>query len=842
MARPDRLAVVRGAFVCWLLTLSGLARAQETRLALDPAGFPGSLTNRFTVTESEVVGYFVGHVTWSYEVEGRRAELMADRAVVFVKLPEKKAGEAARGDDVKALKSLTNWTLYAEAVRLEIPSTKTVLEARTFLYEHATQRGLARNVRLRSTVGLARAARSVGGEKNWQQGLEAIDRASADDGVARSPIHIQAEQLRLQGLDQFEGVDVDVSTCEFGLPHLSLGAQSASVTPVTEDSSDGAGSGLVEADRHQDYIIDPEGTYLRTEGREIVPFPVGYWDTRWQAQLPIREVDFGHSGQFGWFGEVNWNLNYFLNLVPPSRFLPLRLEGKADLGFHTAQFEKRGFGYGPNAEYGSNPRSWGPWQLGLDDWRYHGEAEYFRIDDHGDEDRSTRLPVPEEQRFWGHVWHRQAVPYLGLFDLEYSQLSDRAFLGEYYERIFKEEKEQETLAYWRRNLRDNLAVTGLYSQRVNDFQSQTEREPEGKLYLLQQPIFETGFYTDLNLQAAYLHKLEDDRLNVAGRGFRRADILNEWAYPVHWLSPYLEARPFAVMRYTEYGEVLDEAEGSEGRATFGAGVAVSQHWSRVHRFDKESISAWLLGPAIKHSVSPKVTYLNLFANDLRSEETIPVDAVDTLDVEESVTFSLRNEIFSRSPLGQKRPEKVRPLLANRSGELATVPHEMRRVLDSEVSFALFPRAHRDNNDERSSLLIFDNTLGLTNSLGLRAWLELDPNRDFRAERTDLSLTWDLVPGKFSATLGERLTRERSDVGYGFFNWTIAEKWVVDMYYARDFEIQRDVEYKLGLSRILHRMAVTLEYSLDVGEDRNSTVYFSVQPVELLKTKRHRYRR
>jgi len=234
--------------------------------------------------------------------------------------------------------------------------------------------------------------------------------------------------------------------------------------------------------------------------------------------------------------------------------------------------------------------------------------------------------------------------------------------------------------------------------------------------------------------------------------------------------------------------------------------------------------------------------LNFFSNDLPSEETIAVDSVDTVDVEESVSFSLRNEVFTRSPLSRKRPEKARPLLGNRSGELETVPFETRRVIDSEVSFALFPRAHRDNGGDRSSLLIFDNTASLTNALSVRAWLELNPNEDFRAERTDTSLTWDVIKDKFSFTVGDRLTRKRSDVGYAFFNWTIADKWVVDVYYARDFEIERDVEYKVGLSRILHRMAATLEYSLDVGEDRNATVYFSLEPVELLRSKRRGYRR
>lgn len=842
-------------------------KPEPPRFRFDPSSFPDSVSNNFTFTASDVAGYFTGSVTWSYSFQGTQAVLFADRAMLVAKAPKKDADAKdeprEKTSEAVNLREWPDWTLYAEQVRLEIPARQTSLEADSLLYEHATGRAVARGVRLRTTVGVAQAVPTVATSKNWWKGLEALDRASADgEGVARTPLSIHARVLRMRDFELFEGEDLESSTCEFGVPHLALHSEKATVTPVERDVGASPGAARSEPGAapaktqgkdsqatplsvpglsHRDFIIDPEKTWLDFEGHSLLPLPLAYWDTRWQAQLPIRHLDFGHSGQFGYFAEVNWNLNYFLNLLPPTHFLPIKIED-SKLGLETDHFEKRGIGIGPNAEYGRDPKRWSPWQLQLHDWQYYGEAEYYFINDRGEEDRSTRQDVPRENRYWGHAWHRQAVPYLGFFDLEYSKLSDSAFLGEYFERVAKEEKEQETLVYWRRNIRDNLAVTGLYSQRINDFQTQVERAPEGKVFLLQQPVFETGLYTDLNLQAAYLHRLENDALNVTPRGFSRADVFNEWAYPVHW-TPYLDARPFALLRYTEYGEVLDSAEGSEGRASFGAGVAVSQHWSRVYHFAPDSFPAWMLGiQSLKHVLSPKVTYLNLFANDLDSEKTIPVDAVDTVDREESISFSLRNEIFTKSPLEKKRPPKVRPYLQDRDGELETVPYESRRLLDSEVSFALFPQSRRDNGGDRSSLLILDNTASLIPRLDVRAWFELNPNRDFREERTDSSVTYDVVPGKLSATIGDRFTRKRSNVGYVFWNWTISDKWVVDAYYARDFEIQRDVEYSLSFFRIFHRIALGLEYSLDVGEDRNSTVYFNLMPVEMLRASRHGHRR
>lgn len=87
-----------------------------------------------------------------------------------------------------------------------------------------------------------------------------------------------------------------------------------------------------------------------------------------------------------------------------------------------------------------------------------------------------------------------------------------------------------------------------------------------------------------------------------------------------------------------------------------------------------------------------------------------------------------------------------------------------------------------------------------------------------------------------------MTRQRSNVGYAFFSWWIGEKWFVDAYYSRDFEQRRDLEYRFALNRVFHRLAISLEYSQDVGEDRNSTVYFNLAPVEMLQSSRHGHRR
>ena len=163
---------------------------------------------------------------------------------------------------------------------------------------------------------------------------------------------------------------------EFAVPQVALRAATASVVPIAEAvgpaTAPGAdapasvvGRSRPEDDARRDgeldwglrppaelvdvehFIIDPESTWLEFHGVPVAPLPVSYWDTRWQDFFPIRTVDFGSSSEFGVFGGVDWNVNYFLRLLPAERFLPLNIvESNARLGFETIYMERTRAGLG----------------------------------------------------------------------------------------------------------------------------------------------------------------------------------------------------------------------------------------------------------------------------------------------------------------------------------------------------------------------------------------------------------------------------------------------------------------------------------------------------------------
>ncbi len=617
-------------------------------------------------------------------------------------------------------------------------------------------------------------------------------------------------------------------------PEADSGQRGEAVDPKTDLEEGATESADEEAERVTHFIIDPESTWITVLDRPLVPLPLSYWDTRWHDYLPIREAQLGSSSELGAFGEINWNLNYFLRLLPYGDSEPAKaLDRDARLGFSTLYSDRRGFGYGPNAVYGQSPRSWAPWQTQLDAWTLYGEGRYFTIDDRGDEDRTTRMPIPRDDRFWGTIAHRQAVPHLGLFDFEYSDLSDRAFLGEYYEDIAKQEKEQETLVYWRRNFRDNLALTGLAQFRTDNFVTQTERLPEAKAFVLQQPVFGSGLYTDLTAQAARLRPRPDDALGLPSRGFERYDLFNSWAYPLH--LPFLDLRPFSLLRYSYYDELADPAAGSEDRGTVGGGITLSQEWRRVFDFEHRSLMDRLFDVRkMKHVIVPSVTYLNVASNDLDPARTIPVDDVDTVDLRESVSLSLRNELLLRRRL-PGRSRQVRPLLGDRDALLTAADFETFRLFESDVSLVVFPRPQRDNAGDEFSRLRLDNAFHVRR-LSLRLWSELNPNRDFRMERLDLSTTLRVVPERLLFTVGDRLTRSLSNILYVDVRAWLSEKWAFSTYWSHDTDRGRGIEVSFAATRMFHRFAVTFEFVEDVGEDRNRSFFVNVSPLELFRAR------
>ena len=768
----------------------------------------------------DISRYILGNVRRELKVGPNRLRLVCDRLYI-------RALGLLKDDDEKGADDL-EFYFYADGnVRLELPEQGSTIEASSVYYDHREGLGVIRQAKIRSsTSGLRGILNSM-----EMRDLRGTSTAAHSHDEKQAEVLLNIEVLRTRNFVSFNGEGITLSNCDYSTPHVALAADFADIRPAASAASRGA-VGTVDQGH---YEVDLSGARLEILGTTILPLPLSHWDTRWQDYLPLRSIDLGSSSKFGFFSSVEWNMNFLLDQLPLGGVPGLRhLVENTRLGFETTQMAKRGLGWGPIVEYGSRADSWEPWQLSQEESRHYGEGRLFSIHDHGTDRSAGGFAPPEPGRYWGSFLHRHAVSGLGTIDIEYSAQSDRNFLNEYFETVAKQEKEQESLVSLRRNLGDNLHLGALYKYRVNDFDETIERLPELKLSLYQQPVFDSGLYMDLQAAAANLRRRSADGTSDTPR-HGRLDLYNGWSYPLDWLSPYLEVRPWTFARYTGYEKVLDPSRDFTDRTAFGSGVTVSQQWSRTFPATGGGALSELFGvDSFKHLVVPEVSYLNVFSSDLSPGETFGIDEVDSFDVTQRVSLSLRQALvsrFNREDGGQME----RPLLGRRNVALKQSSFRRHHLLDSEISLVFYPQGERDNGGEDLSLLFLDHTLRASESLSLRSWIALDPNDGFSDERMDNSIRAEVVPGLFSATLGNVNAKavgvgEDSNFVYGLLSLYPQEKWRAQFYYARNIQSEKDSEVSFTLGRVFHRYALFFEYSFDAGEDDNQTFSINFRPV------------
>ncbi|MEC8934561.1 MAG: LPS assembly protein LptD, partial [Planctomycetota bacterium] len=780
----------------------------------------------------DVSRYILGNVKREIIIGSNRVRLMCDRLYIHGLGVFKGKDVSASGDSKE--EDELQFYFYADGnVRLDLSAQGSTIEAASVYYDHRRGEGVIRQARIRSsTTGLKGIMNSM--ELRDLKGTSAPG-ASAGTG-AEVEVLLSIDVLRTTNFESFTGQGIKLSNCDYAEPHLALAADSADIRPV------GGGAGAVDGDPAH-YLVDLSGARLEILGKKILPLPLTHWDTRWQDYLPLRSVDFGSSSKFGFFGSAEWNMNFFLDQLPLAS-IPVLGPGleSTRLGFETTHMARRGFGWGPIAEYGRRAGAREPWQLGPRGAGYYGAGRYFSIHDDASVDRFGAEPILEPDRYWGSLVHRHEFSGFGTLDIEYSGQSDPNFLNEYFEAVAKEEKEQESLVSWRGNYGDNLQVSALYkyqvNDQVNDFDQTIERLPELELDWYQQPVFDSGLYMDLRASAVNLRHRGADAPFDQRHG--RLDIFNSWSYPVSELNPYLAVRPFAFARYTGYEKTVDPSEilidDYTDRTVFGSGMTISQQWSRTFPTGSGGMLQDLFGvDSLKHLVVPEVSYLNIFSSDLSPPETFEVDEVDAFDVTQRFSLSLRQALVTRFD-DRGRGEAERPLLGLRNTALKPSSFRRRHLLDSEVSLVFYPDEVRDNEGDELSLLVLDHTLRASDSLSFRSWIALDPNDGFSDERMDNSVRAEVIPGLFSATLGDvsadslDTAKPDSNFVYGLLSFYPHEKWRAQLYWARNIQSEKDSEFSLTIGRVFHRYALFFEYSFDAGEDDNQTFSVNFRPV------------
>ena len=474
-------------------------------------------------------------------------------------------------------------------------------------------------VYLRGDVVLTRGERMIRASELYYDFEN--DRALILDVVMRSlapggelPIYVRAEQVRQLSSTEYLAKKAIVTTSEFHTPHLHIGAEEVRLVDTTPKDESGQLTGL-QSGRYQirDATLNLEGV------------PLAYWPTVTgdlkQGESSIRSFRAGYSKKYGATIESKWYLFNLLGLEKPQG-----VDGTLLLDY----FSKHGPGVGTNVDY----------ETETSQGMFRG---YYIYDTGKDSLGSFRDNDPDTENRGRLTWrHREILGQGWELSLEGSYISDPNFMEQYFEGEFDEGKEQETLAYLKRQ-KDNWAVTGLLQARVLDFLTQTEHFPELAYYLAGEPLAEVAsFYNESHLGMA---RYRPDSRRLWDRGWVldntkssdmtfQSETRNEIDLPIKLGSANIV--PFATGRAGYWDG--SPTGGSQDRLFGMAGVRTG---TEVWRLFEDVNSDLLDVHGVRHVIRPEATAW-LSSSNTDSRELYPFSpGVEDIDDFYGTSLALR---------------------------------------------------------------------------------------------------------------------------------------------------------------------------------------------------------
>lgn len=501
----------------------------------------------------------------------------------------------------------------------------------------------------------------------------------------------------------------------------------------------------------------------------------------------------GHSSQFGAYLETEWGDDIKIGEKGDRTKI-------GDWTVHIDPYEKRGVGLGLDLDYKAATG--------------YGNFLSYYIHDSADEDRKgrqldpdtgqrTRIPIDNPDRSRFRLQYRHFFPWDVEGTFEYSWISDPNFLREYYEREFKQGKEQETVAYLKKVVGNN-AFTLLQRNRVNDFQEQTEYLPQAEHRLIEQPllpdlVFGTNVYYSSRSVLGNIRQrpssegppLDDiDRTRIT-----RFDTTHRLSTPFT-IGPAV-LRPFVESGAASFSETRAE-EGPTNRFTAAFGASLSTQIHRTYDAKNE-----LLGiDGLRHIANPIVSYTNRYANTVGSTELIPHDEIEDIDKVEFVRFQLRNRLQT------KRRDRVVDFI------------------DFDSAINIFPDEERDNENRTWGDLENDLFVRVTPKTTFFFESEWDFREDdFEVLNTGVSTSpWEGLVFRVSY----REFRQRQKFITGLIGMTLNEKWSAQFFQRYDFEREQNQDFGVVFAR--KGCGFVTEWSITHdGGDNDTRISLNITP-------------
>ncbi|MBX3436580.1 MAG: hypothetical protein KF861_03750 [Planctomycetaceae bacterium] len=365
-------------------------------------------------------------------------DLSADRAVIWT--DPRRLNDLSFGAD---LDPDTPFQIYLEG-NIVVRQGDHVLRASHGFYDVRHDQGAFDNVELRSFLS------------DWE-----------------GDVRLRAGRVRQLGRDSFHAQDAWVTGSQFGKPGYRLQAadiflerRPGNPYPWTVNPNDPDDFSSLWITSYDNRFLIGDVPILYTP---VVSAPAE------DPQIPLRNVRVEYDRIFGAQLRTTWNIESLFGLnLPPKTDWDLQLDYLSD----------RGPGVGSAAEYRGATEIFGIPTL------YSGMGDAYYIYDDGTDNLGLdrrNLPLADQNRgrflwrnrflFPNNIWARSEVGYI----------SDRNFLEQYFENEWDDGKDNETLLEIGQQV-DNVTITGLARERLNDFSNDTEWL-RGDLTVLSEPLF-----------------------------------------------------------------------------------------------------------------------------------------------------------------------------------------------------------------------------------------------------------------------------------------------------------------------------------------------------------------
>jgi hypothetical protein len=388
------------------------------------------------------------------------------------------------------------------------------------------------------------------------------------------PLHVKADELLQTGPVRYEAIKAQIFSSRLPSdPGLTLVTAHATVEDRTLEKKGLFGRTITDPKTGQpqtyvERLTHAEQVFVDVEGVPVFYLPVIQGDAN-DPLGPLQSLSFSQDRIFGTQFKSTFNVYNLLGINP--------IEGtrwSLDLDY----LSRRGPAAGTDFEYGGKDLFDLP-------GKYSGLFKAYAIfDNAGDILGGGRGDHEDHPDFRDRVLfrHTQELPGDFLFQTQFSHLSDKNFLEQYYKPEFDTDVNKETYVYLKQQ-RDNWQWSGLLQPNMRDWVTETAWLPRADAALIGQSFLDLFTY-NVRGSAGYaeLHTtrlppppiaLTDRRVDTG-----RFDVMQDLSLPFY-LGP-VKVVPYGVIDTAYYTDDLQ----NRGRDRFygGGGVRASIPFSRLY--------------------------------------------------------------------------------------------------------------------------------------------------------------------------------------------------------------------------------------------------------------------